>query len=400
MQRRGIALALAVAVAGLAAVQPSQPETAFAPLATTDPRPLLGIVGELGRDQELVRIDPRSLRPLRGPRVEIFNGFGAWAFAPNRSRLALRTGCQAGVSLGTLQLVDVRRMRPDGCFAIGHVEALAWPRPSRLLVAASSPLQIMMIDPRTRRILARTPVEGVPAGTARAGNRLLVLTGPTIRQPQRLVVADARGDVRSVAVEVPPASDLVVDSSGTRAYLVSTGTVAEVDLDTLTVAHHELRERTSVLGRLLAWLVPAAQAKEFHRETRRALWLGGGSIASFGSDATIDGRMVSSRPMGLKLIDTRTWTVRTVDDQVSVAELAGDVLLATGAREIGLVAYDFRGTKRFQLFRGRPLSVFETYGGRAYVYLDGKLAPQVVDIRTGGSLGTRRAPLPLLLLDS
>src|SRR5918992_371641 len=133
----------------------------------------------------------------------------------------------------------------------------------------------------------------------------------------------------------------------------------------------------STFRRLLTSLVPAAQAKEYHRAVRRSLWAGGGLIASFGSDLTIDGRRFRSVPVGLRLIDTRPWTVRMVDEQVSSALLVGDVLLAAGADEIGLVAYDLNGTKRFQLFRGRSVACVQSYRGKAWIDV-GREMPQVV----------------------
>ena len=350
-------------------------------------RPLLGIVGEWG-DARLARIESRSLRPLRGPELDLFDPVGAWAFSPDRSRLALATGCQAGLSLGNLQLVDVRRMRQVGCLAVGYVGALAWPTPNRLLAVASSPLEVLLIDPGALRIIDRTPVEGVGVvGTARAGDRLIVLTGrlsgPRRVVPHRLVVAD-RGTVRSVDVG-SRASGLVADSSGRRAFLVSGGAVVKVDLDTLAVANLRRSSRQRGRGRV-------------SRETRAALWMGRGLIASFGSDVTVDGRRFRDAPVGLRLIDTRTRTARLVDGKVASAVLAGDVLLATGADEIGLAAYDSRGRKRFQLFRGRSLGVVETFGGRAYVQVAGKAGLQTVGLRPGRILAVRRAPLPLMLL--
>jgi hypothetical protein len=379
MRRWGLALAVAIAAAASAAV-PSHTEPAS--------RPLLGIVGEWG-DARLVRIEPRSLRPLRGPELDLFDPVSAWAFSPDRSRLALATGCQAGLSLGNLQLVDVRRMRQVGCFAVGYIGALAWPTPNRLLAVANSPLGVLLIDPGALRIIDRTPVEGVGvAGTVGAGDRLIVLTGRLSGQrrvvPHRLVVADTRGTVRSVPVGAR-ASGLVADPSGRRAFLVSGGAVAKVDLDTLAVANVLRSSRERGRGRV-------------SRETRAALWMRRGLIASFGSDVTVDGRRFRDAPLGLRLIDTRTRTARLVDGKVASAVLAGDVLLATGADEIGLVAYDSRGRKRFQLFRGRSLGVVETFGGRAYVQVAGKAGLQTVDLRTGRILAARRAPLPLLLL--
>jgi hypothetical protein len=365
------------------------------------PKPLLGIVGE-HPDSQLVRLDPSSLRPVPGPRVDVLKWGGAWAFSPDRSRVALGSACQAGISLGTLQFVDVRRMRPAACFVIGGyaggLRTIAWPTPNRVLVVTHSPLQIVSVNAKTLRIVRRTPLEGVWLSGARAGNRMVVLTGRTPDRSERLVVADARGSVRSVGVDAPLATDFVVDRGGRRAYLVSAGTVAEVDLDTLATTYHELREPASLFRRALAWLVPTAQAKEYHREHRRTLWLGGGQIASFGADVTYEGRRFSSVPTGLRLIDTRDWTVRMVDNKVSSALLAGDVLLAAGAAEIGLVAYDLNGSRRYQLFRGRSVAPLETYRGKAWVSVGRPTGVfKVLDARAGRVVGS--GPLPFFLTE-
>jgi hypothetical protein len=390
--------ALVVAVSALAATPMSDTEPAFSMTATKGPRPVYGVVGEW-LDTKLARLDPRSLRPLRGPTLDVLHSVDAWAFSPDRSRLALGAACQAGLSLGTLQLVDLGRMREVGCFGIGPVAAAAWSRPDRLLVVAHSPLRIFLLDPSAGRILRQTPIEGAgPAVIARVGRRLVVLTKRALGESERLVVVDARGSARSVDIGIRSASDLVVGPGGHRAYVVSADAVVEVDLDTLAVADHELREHVSARGRRLAALGPTARAKEVLLTHRRALWVGGRLIALTGSDTTIEGRKFSSRPVGLKLIDTRTWMVRTVNDQVGNAVLAGAVLLATGGRE-GLAAYDVRGVKRYQLFGGRHVAVLETYGGRAYMIVGSKAVPKVIDVRTGRVLVRPQARLNMLLVE-
>jgi hypothetical protein len=398
---------LAVAAACLT-LRPSQPAAAPA-LLVKSPRLLYGIVGEWRHGARLARLDPRSLRPLRGPTLEMLDSVDAWAFSPDRSRLALGTACQAGVSLGTLRLVDLRHMHEVACFGIGPIAAAAWVRTNRLLVITRSPLRAFAIDPRAGRIVRQTPIEGAgPAEIAQAGDRLVVLIKHILPEPDRLVVADVGGSVRWVDIRIRGASDLVTDPRARRAYVVSTGAVAEVDLDTLAVADHELQEHVSARARRLAALGPTARAKEVSRAFRQALWVGGGQIAFTGSDTTFEGRRISSRPVGLKLIDTRTWTVRTVNDQVSNAVLAGGVLLTKGGRE-GLAAYDARGVKRYELFGGRNVAVMEAYGGKAYlyVYVASKPVPKVIDVRTGRalagsaphSLAGRQPPLNLLLVE-
>jgi hypothetical protein len=394
--------ALALAAASLAATRPSQTEATRSTTATEEPRPLFGIVGHARRDTQLVRLDPRSLRPLRGPRFDLVDFVNAWAFSPDRSRVALGTSCQAGVSLGSLQLVDVRRMRPLGCFVIGRrygggVTAIAWPTRNRMFAVSQSPPQVVLIDAKTRRVIQRTPLDGISSHSARAGDRLVVLTGRAPDRSEKLVVADPRGGVRSVAVDAPRAMDFVVDPDGSRAYLVSGGTVAEVDLATLAVTYHAVREPVSLFRRALSWLVPAAEAKDNHQEQRRTIWLGG-LIASFGSDVTFEGGTFTSRPLGLRLIDTRDWTVRTVNEQVSFALLAGDVLLAVGADEIGLVAYGLEGTALFQLFAGRPVVPLESYAGKSWISVGRPTERlKIVNVRTGRVVGT--GPLPTLLVE-
>jgi hypothetical protein len=395
--------ALTVAAFGLAATRPPQTAPAFSVAVAKEAKPVLGIVGDW-RDSQLVRLDPRSLRPLRGPKLDIFGSSGAWAFSPDRSRLAIGTACQAGVSLGTLQLVDIRRMRAAACFVIGGyggLRSVAWPTPTRVLAVTHSPLRVVLIDARARRVIQKTPLEGfelmrgVPAG-----ERLVLLTGRTFfGEAHQVVVADSGGSVQFVDVVVPSASDLVVDPSGRRAYLVSADTVAEIDLGKLAVTYHELRSSRSALGRTLSAFGPAARAKTSRQETRGALWLGGGLIASFGSDVTYDGRRFSAGiPLGLTLIDTRDWTMRMIDEHVTSALLAGDVLLATGTDEIGLVAYDLNGTRRFQLFRGRsPVVPLESYGDKAWINVGrpSELS-KIVNVRTGRVVGS--GPLPTLLV--
>jgi hypothetical protein len=84
VRRWGIGLAvLVVAVSGLASTRTSQAQPAFSMTATKGPRPLYGIVGEWGSDPKLARLDPRSLRPLRGPTLDVLHSVDAWAFSPD-----------------------------------------------------------------------------------------------------------------------------------------------------------------------------------------------------------------------------------------------------------------------------------------------------------------------------
>ena len=61
---------------------------------------------------------------------------------------------------------------------------------------------------------------------------------------------------------------LAVDPEGKRALVIPAGgRVAEVDLDSMEVAYHELSEPVSLWGRLRNWLEPA-RGGEGHRRAR------------------------------------------------------------------------------------------------------------------------------------
>jgi hypothetical protein len=126
-------------------------------------------------------------------------------------------------------------------------------------------------------------------------------------------------------------------------------------------------------------------------------------------------------PAGLSLIDTNTWTVRKIDDSVSHVRRVGNLLLATGyswdssaqrGGGHGLAGYALDGSKRFHLFEGRDLTRLTVHHGRAYVghfgtvrvgdtviRLDDGSAFKTVDLASGRIIGTRTAPLPMLVVE-
>jgi hypothetical protein len=229
-------------------------------------------------------------------------------------------------------------------------------------------------------------VRAVRLGRVRAGSRLVDRS--SFRTRQRL-------------------PGLAVDAAGRRAFVVEHGRVADIDLDSLTVTHHDLVQPASAARRPRHRPERAVHAKAADGRTRFAQWLGGGLLAAAGADEERDG----IRPAGLILVDTRTWTARTIERGATDFVVAGDLLLATGtgdpstgARGIGLAAYGFDGRERFRLFAGSEAGVHQVYGGRAYVGItrpDGRRAPlRVVDLGSGRVVGRRHLPLPWLVLDA
>jgi hypothetical protein len=445
------AAAAAAAALGFARSEPSPPPpSAFSTAAPAGP--LLGIVGK-GQGQELARIDPDTLRPRRGRRVRMGSEacapssggeacwfIPAWSFAPHRPVLAL-TRHHLGTSR-SLRVVDVRRMRvsADVPLAGGAVGLLAWLVPKRVLavqeICCAERQRLVAVDLAGRRVVARRPLGGTVQRAARTARELVLLMSPAKRiGPARLVVADPQGAVRSVRLERIVAGvkllpgpghrveqsvpGLAVDPGGRRAFVVGPDLVAEVDLANLTVTYREPKPSASALSRLLDWLDPPAYAKVVSGSTRSALWLGGGLLAVTGIDEDLvevrrGERQIRMRAAGLSLVDTRNWSVRTIDPGAAELDVAGDLLLATGssfdpaARKgdaIGLAAYRFDGSRRFQLFDGREAWVRQVYAGRAYVDVPLSrppwLALRVVDLDRGRTIRRDRArPLPWLLVDS
>jgi hypothetical protein len=442
------ALLAAAALAALAPAAASRPHGPAAPIGVSvrakEPGTLLGIVRRVQTDgrewSELVRVDPDSLQPVAGQGVRLsIWGVGSWAFAPDRSRLAIAPHFETRRgTASSLRIVDVAAMRRELELPLGHGYAhiLAWLEPDRVLAVYSGfhpeRLELVTVAPSARRVLSRVPLRGDLMSVGRAGDALVLLLSPEHAiGVGTLVVARAGGDVRSVTLdrvwignELPDAyaeepiakwrrAGLAVDPDGRRAYVFPPGSdAAEIDLRTLEVAYHSLAEPVSLFGRLRNFFDPAAQAKAIEGPTRFARWLGGGLIALSGTDYATwrDGEnrlQMRSTPAGLMLVDTRTWTARTIDRGASGAAFAEGLLLATGTAceseggrctGMGLAAYGLDGERRFRLFEGKTVWVWPGLFGRAYVGSEGE-PMRIVELASGRVVGERRDPLPWLLLD-
>jgi hypothetical protein len=394
-------------------------------------QPLLAVVrGSPSNAAALVRVNPNTLAP-GGRRVPLGRyNIGAWAFSPDRRRLAIGVDRALGV-----RIVDLPTMRSTGDVRTqnGHVLALAWLAPRRIVGLDLAGL--FVVDPVAKRMVMSRRVEGTFVGWARTKSSLVLLLGPppdgiavapvragaAVLGPARIVAVGADGGVRTQRLDAiragatyeegAPAQNwvpaLAVDAAAERAFVVGSGQqLADVDLRTLGVLYHELREPASLLGRALGWLQPAAAAKgPIGGPTRRAAWLGNGLLAIGGDDVHVAvhprGIDVSSKPFGLKIVDTRTWSVRTLDPGATGFVHASGVLLAYGGSYdeqyrprggIGLTAYTLDGTRLYHLFGESPLFWAEVAGANAYVAAEGKIV--AVDIARGRVVRSLAGPLP------
>ncbi len=164
----------------------------------------------------------------------------------------------------------------------------------------------------------------------------------------------------------------------------------------------------SPLQRLASWLVPPAEAKEISGPARNALWLSDGLLAVSGSDAraTASGEY-SEVPSGLQLIDTRTWTARTVEPHAGNATLVGGRLLAWGVsfgpgrnQGYGLTVFGPGDRRPVHLFGSQEVTWVQASGNLAYVSLNegSATAWAVVDLRSQRVLWHAQGDLPQLVL--
>jgi hypothetical protein len=322
--------------------------------------------------------------------------------------------------------VDVDRMRVTATVRLagGPIGALAWLAPGRVIAVqeiSGERQRLITVDLVKQRVAARRALGGSVQQLARTTEELVLLLAPAgAIGPARIAVADRAGGIRFVRLDRILAGSkllgtgsghrvdarlpgLAVDPLGRRAFVVDKAVAAEIDLKAGTLSYHSLDRASSFLSRLWNWLEPAAAAKQVSGHHRQARWLGASLLAVSGTDIE-QGTM---QPAGLLVVDTRDWSVRSINRGATGFHVAGDVLLAAGgswdaATErttgIGLAAYGFDGRKQFQLFDGQLAWVAQLYGGRAYVGISGQETLRVVELATGSVLTTRQQPLPWLLL--
>ena len=432
-----IACALAAAV-GAAAEQPEARAPSWS--ATESSRPLVALRGRPGvragkNALALVRVSPSTLRVQAGRRVLLGDRASAWSYSPDGSRLVLADS----TLFGWLRFVDVTRMRALGDLRLnagGFVRATAWLGPDRLVAVASYEQEttLVLVDPVRRRVLASRELDGTFEELARGGDTAAVLLSPWRGiGPATLVVVDRSGTVRTadlgrISVGTDPFdherigvirsahAGLAVDPASRRAFVVGAASpLAEIDLASLAVRYHDLARPVSLLGRLRDWIEPAAEAKGApDGPSRSARWLGDGRLAVWGYDnhGSVSGNDIrwSQTPAGLSVIDTRDWSVRTIDPTASEAAPAGSGLLAWSSlwnsdmRKLsgtGLSLYDHSGNRRLHVFGDRSIPYAVPAGTRALVaFLTSTASYAVVDLQTGRVLRTeKRVAPPFILVD-
>ena len=317
------AAAIAVAALGLPAAQASSP--AGVP----------GLVYTPGYGNSiLATYDPVTLA-RRGPRIRLGGNASSWSWSPQRRYVAVASYPQR------LTIVDVTRMRivarvrlaPGG----GVARAVTWAG-DRVLAVVEAPAGAVVtaVDPIAGRVVRTTRLTR-PFGYqfVRLPDGLVFLLGARSRiGPVQLAVVDAEGVTRVVTVRQAAArAGLAVDPVGRRAYVVDGDRVLDVDLRTLAVSDPGP----------LRTLAKAPLGSE-----RSARWLGNGLLAVSG----LDRDATSARPAGLRLVDVRDRTSRTIAPAATSFTMAGRVLLVenrSSRQAMNVAGYGFDGRLRYRV---------------------------------------------------
>jgi hypothetical protein len=366
----------------------------------------------------LVRLDRTTLERMPGRSLELGSYDGSWTRSPDGFSLAFGTDSPA-----TVRFVSSGHMRVTGVvplesrapvpvsFGSCAVDALAWVAP-RTVLAAFCGASISAIDSVSNRVRWRKALPSAYNTAVRTRSGFVLLgspgndtRGPTIG-PASLTTVDRAGHVRTArldriesGVEQDPSGaslfsgswpGLAVDPVGNQAYVAGgDGLIAQVDLGTMAVSYHQPARALAVADKGMTGPV------------RQATWLGNGLLAVTGEDnrAWLDAKNrlhEVSTPIGLTLVDSRSWTARLVDPGASDVVSANGLLLAyrapgpeqQTARGMGLSAYGLDGTARFHLLGRNSLVTVQAAKGLAYAWQlkDPKrwhLAPVVIDLGTG-----------------
>ena len=388
-------VAIVAALLAVAGAQASQPAARPLTGLKAPEGPLLGMIW-IGRNAEIAPLDPATLQPA-GKALRA-NDVGAWTFSPTRDGLAL-----GSTRLPLVRFVDVARLEPLRSVRIGmsgRVERIDWLGTGAAVVTYThyDGTRIAWVDPTTGDVTKRARLGVDPYQAVSGGGRLVALLPPRKGiGAARLAIVGADGHMRIVRLPgirigatVPRARTvfrrvvpgLALDTSTGHAYVVGTeGVVADVNVRSLAVANHPLARPRSLAARLGAWLVPTAEAKELAGPSLHASWLGDGLLAVAGMryDATVgkNGEIQSATPLGLRVVDVRTWTERTLDPGAAGFAIANGALLAYGVRSewsqtaqsisgMGIAAYGTDGSRRFQLLPTVPVGYVQAHGSRAY----------------------------------
>ena len=376
-----------------------------------------------GRGSDLLfRLNPRTLQQVGRP-IRTFRGGSDLRVSPDGTRLAfVSPWSRRGPGRPTrIHFVDLANWRSLGIARVGRHDwvTVGWVSGGRVVAVSGDgpgPQRLLWVDVRSRKVVVRRAFAGWVVNSLPVPGGLAVVLGPREGVgPLRILVLDANGGVRIIRLDgVHAGADyaertgkvltpaVAVDRENGRMYVVAArgGLVAEVDLASGGVDYHSLGASASK-GNIGVWW-------------RDAVVAGDGRIAVTGTTwpRPPGGRALSLPvPFGLRMIDTASWTISTLDPRTDAMQVAGDTVLAAGMRwfgparrskSTGLLAFDGAGRRAFTRFRGRRVVLLGSRGDLGYVWVRSTRTAHVIDLDDGHTINTIRTGVraPWLLTPS
>jgi hypothetical protein len=398
------------AAAKRAVPEPTSTQTDTRPDRLIAPNALLGTLSPWTGDGTLLApLDRRSLEP-GVPWADLGEYHGSWSASPDGRMAAFGISAPGEEARIGVRVIDLGTLRTIKDLELGIVaERVGWIAPDRL-VAYLQTGELVVIDPLsgeelTRQALGATSCpDSVPSAVTPVGFVMVIAVGGSAR----LVLTDGTGRARTHELREIAAgrsfgfcqgAGMVVDRSRMIAYVVGArAPVAEIDLRTMRARRH----RIASAPRLLT--VRGCRACGADLTTA---WLGGDRLAVAGIHVRPRGPI--RRPLrtaGAVVIDTRTWTARTIARRAGAVARAGDRLLvfdgrhpaAEPRRGFGLRVHDRSGRLRYTVLQGERVGAVEVAGARAYAWTPRGV--RVIDLRRGRVIARfphRRRDVQLLL---
>jgi hypothetical protein len=387
-----------LAVGALAALVPASAR------ATDADVPLVRMRDGHGSDL-LLRLNPRTLRQVGRP-IRTFRGGSDLRISPDGTRLAFADSFQRR---SRIHFVDLARWRSMGVARFDRRGWLTvgWLSQDRLLAISDQGLdrqRLLWIDVASRTVIARRAYSGWNVNAVTVPGGLAVALGPREGVGAlRLLLVDPSGGIRTIRLGgikaggdyadsggqiLTPA--LTVDPDGGRMYVVAARglLVAQVDLASGAVSYHSLGASASK-GNVDMWW-------------REATWAGDGRIAVTGDHWPPVGHRRPPRlpvPFGIRIVDTRNWSIITLDPRPNSMHVADGTVLAAGTqwfygarrpKSTGLLAFDQSGRHAFIRFRGRQVALLGSRGDVGYAWVRRTRTAHVLDLDSGRTLHTIR----------
>jgi hypothetical protein len=353
----------------------------------------------------LFRLNPRTLQQIGRP-IRTFRGGSDLRISPDGSRLAFADGSE---QRSRIHFVDLARWRSMGVARFDRRGWLTvgWLSQDRVLAITGQGLgrqRLLWVDVASRSVVARRAYSGWNVNSVPVPGGLAVALGPREGVgPLRILLVDPSGGIRTITLDgiqaggdyadsggqvLTPA--VTVDPDGGRMYVVAARglLVAELDLASGAVSYHSLGA-SAAKGNVDVWW-------------RDAAWAGDGRIAVTGDHWPPVGNRrppLLPVPFGIRIVDTRDWSIATLDRRPDSMHVAGGTVLAAGTqwfyggrrpKSTGLLAFDRSGGRAFTRFRGRQVVLLGSRGDVGYAWVRGTRTAHVLDLDSGRTLHTIR----------